>query len=225
MRFVRELTTDPKNRLLLGKLVELTDELGMQTLVEGVETEEQRRILESMGAQRMQGFLICRPETLEILFRKQNSESRLDYEDFRRTPYLDVVSKVNLRNPLLFDFRQKNSELEREVPAGVIEVDEDGHARYIRSNEVLRRLLRKEFFADGDGEAVDTDEAAASLVLQIPEEFNRKLRKTKESDSWESLDITPDRHFVEKHVTAFGHYLASDSITGRSAYLIVAIRE
>jgi EAL domain-containing protein (putative c-di-GMP-specific phosphodiesterase class I) len=51
MRFVRELTTDPKNRLLLGKLVELTDELGMQTLVEGVETEEQRRILESMGAQ------------------------------------------------------------------------------------------------------------------------------------------------------------------------------
>nr|WP_027872050.1 GGDEF domain-containing phosphodiesterase [[Eubacterium] cellulosolvens] len=231
MRFVRDLATHVNSRILLGKLVEMVDELGMQTLAEGVETEEQRTILESMGVQRMQGYLFSKPERFDYLIEQQRKRTMLTYEDFHRSQYLDVVSKANLRNPLQYDFCRNGEDMENEMPAGVLEISGDGKARYIRSNAILRDFLSEFYhFADAEKTAGD-DFGASGFYLRIPEPMLQQLAVIKERGTWERLDIRDDRCLLEnerlkdKNGSFFIHFLAEDEITSRSAYMVVEISE
>ena len=61
---------DGVNRLILKTLVCLAKGMGIHTLVEGVETEEQLAFIREIGCELAQGFYFYRPESLdEILFR------------------------------------------------------------------------------------------------------------------------------------------------------------
>lgn len=59
--FVGELEDDPKNEALIAAIVQLARNLGLDPLAEGIETEEQRRILLARGCELGQGFLFSRP--------------------------------------------------------------------------------------------------------------------------------------------------------------------
>ncbi|MCS6997813.1 MAG: EAL domain-containing protein [Aquificaceae bacterium] len=63
--FVRKVGTDQKARKLVRSIVELAEVLGLETVAEGVETEEQLAILRDMGVTYLQGFLLCKPLPLE----------------------------------------------------------------------------------------------------------------------------------------------------------------
>ena len=56
---------DPRADALVRGLVAISDELGMRTVAEGVETEQQAQILERYGVQRAQGYLFSRPVGVE----------------------------------------------------------------------------------------------------------------------------------------------------------------
>ncbi len=55
-----------KSRIILQGIIDITKNLGMTTVMEGVETEEQLDILKAMGAQRIQGYLISRPVVADL---------------------------------------------------------------------------------------------------------------------------------------------------------------
>ena len=58
------------NRLILKELVYVARKLGIHTLTEGVETQEQRAFLQEIGCELAQGFYFHKPESLdEVLFR------------------------------------------------------------------------------------------------------------------------------------------------------------
>lgn len=59
--FVRDLVTDPDDRTLAGTIVALGHGLGLKVVAEGVETEQQRRILLAQGCDLAQGYLFSRP--------------------------------------------------------------------------------------------------------------------------------------------------------------------
>ena len=48
-------------RALAGAIATLARGLGLEVLAEGVETEEQFRVLEELGCEAIQGFLLGRP--------------------------------------------------------------------------------------------------------------------------------------------------------------------
>ncbi len=59
------------NRRIIKAMVGVARELGIHTLVEGMETEEQRQFLREVGCELAQGYLFHRPEPLEaILYRR-----------------------------------------------------------------------------------------------------------------------------------------------------------
>ncbi len=62
--FLAELG-QPTNRALLKTIVEVAENLGLRTIAEGVETEEQREYLEEIGCDEGQGFLFSPPLTSE----------------------------------------------------------------------------------------------------------------------------------------------------------------
>jgi EAL domain-containing protein (putative c-di-GMP-specific phosphodiesterase class I) len=59
--FVGNLLNTPSDAAIARTMIELGRSLNLQVIAEGVETDEQRRALLSMGCSRYQGFLFARP--------------------------------------------------------------------------------------------------------------------------------------------------------------------
>jgi EAL domain-containing protein (putative c-di-GMP-specific phosphodiesterase class I) len=60
MKFMQHLHTK-KGRRIVNAIVALSHTLGLETVAEGVDTQEQWTILKELGVQRLQGFLFSRP--------------------------------------------------------------------------------------------------------------------------------------------------------------------
>jgi EAL domain-containing protein (putative c-di-GMP-specific phosphodiesterase class I) len=65
--FVQKVTTDRGSKSIVEAVCGLAKQLGMRVVVEGIETEEQRDAIQSMGADKAQGYLFGRPEAVETL--------------------------------------------------------------------------------------------------------------------------------------------------------------
>jgi diguanylate cyclase (GGDEF)-like protein/PAS domain S-box-containing protein len=59
--FVQNLVSDRQQRVLVASIIELTGHLGMRVLAEGVETAAQLAMLDSLGCDEAQGYLIGKP--------------------------------------------------------------------------------------------------------------------------------------------------------------------
>ena len=76
--FVRNITTDSKDAAIVKTIVALAHNLELETIAEGVETEEQRAILMTLGCDNFQGFLFSKPisaESFELLLNEQQSKN------------------------------------------------------------------------------------------------------------------------------------------------------
>lgn len=74
--FVRTAASDQANRSIVSMMIDLAHDLGISVVAEGIETEEQFRLLASLGCDIAQGYLIGRPQSLSQL--KQDYLSHLD---------------------------------------------------------------------------------------------------------------------------------------------------
>ena len=59
--------TDPRRRLIMASLATMCRDLGLDAVVEGIETEEQRALLQELGFRKGQGYLFGKPMSLEAL--------------------------------------------------------------------------------------------------------------------------------------------------------------
>ena len=82
MDFLRNLDArNGVNRRIMEAMVGIARGLGIHTLAEGLETEEQNRFLKQIGCELVQGFLFRKPEPLEsILYRVRSHNYRLNCE-------------------------------------------------------------------------------------------------------------------------------------------------
>lgn len=67
MKFLSGFKSNEKTRPILENIVDLTKQLKMISLTEGVETEEQYEFLGNIGCERVQGYLFSKPVPLEQL--------------------------------------------------------------------------------------------------------------------------------------------------------------
>ncbi len=61
MSFLQQIRDSERNRIILQSVIKLADSLGMDVIAEGVETEEQLRVLTGMGCTHFQGYYFSRP--------------------------------------------------------------------------------------------------------------------------------------------------------------------
>ncbi|HEY6896866.1 MAG TPA: EAL domain-containing protein, partial [Rhodocyclaceae bacterium] len=59
--FVRDMTSDPSDRAIVEAIIVMAHKLGMKVIAEGVETAEQRDLLEAAGCDFGQGYFFARP--------------------------------------------------------------------------------------------------------------------------------------------------------------------
>jgi len=65
--FVRDLATNERHRLVVQTTITLAQSLGLKTVAEGVETEEQMQVLRELGCDTIQGFLVHRPAAADVI--------------------------------------------------------------------------------------------------------------------------------------------------------------
>jgi diguanylate cyclase (GGDEF)-like protein len=63
--FVRDLETDTNDRAITEAIVVMAHKLGLKTIAEGVETEQQKSILAEVGCDYVQGYLYAKPMPVE----------------------------------------------------------------------------------------------------------------------------------------------------------------
>jgi EAL domain-containing protein (putative c-di-GMP-specific phosphodiesterase class I) len=63
--FTERLVGDPAGEVVVAALIDIARKLGMRTVAEGVETEEQAKRLQELGCTLGQGFLFYRPASFE----------------------------------------------------------------------------------------------------------------------------------------------------------------
>jgi len=65
--FIGSMLTDADSMTLVSTMISLAHSLRMQVVAEGVETEEQAKILRLLRCDQMQGYLICRPVSAQAV--------------------------------------------------------------------------------------------------------------------------------------------------------------
>ena len=73
--FVRNMTTNTNDQVIIGAIILLAQQLGMTTIAEGVETKAQLDMLNNIGCDDIQGYYISRPIPAEA-FKKAYLENK-----------------------------------------------------------------------------------------------------------------------------------------------------
>lgn len=77
--FVREITTNRNDKVIVKTIIAMAQNMSMEVIAEGVETEEQRLILVEDGCTLFQGYLFGRPMPIEQLEALLKQEYRNSY--------------------------------------------------------------------------------------------------------------------------------------------------
>ena len=73
-RFIKSLETEKMSQVLVGTMKHLAEDLGIQIIAEGVETQGQQDILLSLGVDLHQGWLCGKPLPPDEFFKSLNAD-------------------------------------------------------------------------------------------------------------------------------------------------------
>ncbi len=90
--FVDQMGDSAESRDLVSKMIELGGALGLSVTAEGVETEEQAKMLKASGCEELQGYLFSKPVTAEVLVKSAFVIANTRCNENSTLPNLALVS-------------------------------------------------------------------------------------------------------------------------------------
>lgn len=136
LKFLRGF--NEKSRRIITAIVEMAKELHIQTLAEGVETQEQYDFLHQIGCEKAQGYLFSKPlpmgEVLEVL-----KDERVPIENVAYASYYDQIGQINLLSAHPLNNTEAN--YESEIALAVLEYKND-ELHYLNANDAYIRMLK-----------------------------------------------------------------------------------
>ena len=198
-----------RSRKILSSIVHMAKEIEIQTLVEGVETEEQFRFLRNIGFEKVQGYLFGKPmpylecirHVLEQGLSVEAPMHRGYYDELGR---LDVLSATPFLSPedrkSLISGRELNS-----IPLAVLEMQEDA----------VRLLLTNDAFDDASGAIdwldifgnieTDPDVKDAIRLREMSTHLERLLEEARTSGTGKMYFVDSGEYFELQAKRIAGH--------------------
>lgn len=141
MQFMRMFKDNPKARTMIKGIIGLAKDLGIHTLVEGVETEEQYAFLRDIGCEMVQGYLFGRPAPLRDAAAFYAGEhATLSFEPFGEADYYRNLGMVNVLSTFPFLPPEERRDHISDVPLAIMEV-RNGELSFLYSNRAFQSLL------------------------------------------------------------------------------------
>lgn len=128
-----------RTQAVVSSILQGVSRMGLDTLAEGVETDEQALFLQNAGCNMLQGYLLSRPQPLEDILEAKTEVPREHHDE---AAYWDAVGRVGLTDlcEVTADCNVGIASV-AERPMGVVELRE-GEWRILRANNAYRVFLR-----------------------------------------------------------------------------------
>ncbi|MBP5331573.1 MAG: EAL domain-containing protein [Lachnospiraceae bacterium] len=146
MSFLRKLDEGENGKIILTELMKMATALGVDTVCEGVETEEQARFLLEIGCSKLQGYYFDKPHPVEEIYAKIAEGLKFGFEDPGTSSYFESIGRVNLYDlgVVAGEDEQNFHHTFNSLPMGIVEIKGDS-ARFVRSNPSYREFMRRNF--------------------------------------------------------------------------------
>ena len=146
MSFMRQFDQKNNGKIILAELMKMAFAIGVDTICEGVETEEQLQFLREIGCSKIQGFYYGKPTPLEQILEQIKSGKILEVENPNEAHYYETLGRVNLHDLAVLTSDNENdfNNIFNTIPMAVVEVTNDS-IRYIRSNLSYRNFFKQYF--------------------------------------------------------------------------------
>ena len=176
MSFMKRLDEGEKAKVILTELMKMATSLGVDTVWEGVETEEQVHFLQEIGCSKLQGYYFLKPTPLDKVLERYERGIQIGFENPGESAYYDTMGRVNLYDlsflAVTDDHILKNTF--DTVPIGIMEVNGTrDKVQYVRSNQSFRLFMKRAFGFD-----ISNPDAEYPVPLSGPgSEFMRTIEQ------------------------------------------------
>ncbi|MCR5232982.1 MAG: GGDEF domain-containing phosphodiesterase [Lachnospiraceae bacterium] len=139
MRFLKDLDKGENGRIILTELMRMTTALGIDTVCEGVETEENAVFLREIGCSKLQGYFYEKPIPMEKVLDKYRRGVQIGFENSEEESYYETVGRLNLFD-IIGNVEEKDTSFKgyfNTLPVAVMEI-KDETFRITRANRSYR---------------------------------------------------------------------------------------
>ena len=142
MSLLQEVEVNERARVIVADAVSMVKRLALQTLCEGVETEDQFLFLKAVGCEKAQGYYFSRPVSHEEIMSHLFETAEL-HERPEDTRYYDSIGKVNLIDGTRSTLQSvEAAHFMGTQPFAIVEVL-DQHVHFLLANSAFRRFVSK----------------------------------------------------------------------------------
>ena len=151
MQYMRDFDKGDANRIILTQLVKMAISLGIETVVEGVETEEQVEFLKEIGCTKLQGYYYTKPLSYEELLDRNTRGPEGFFENPEESEYYEAIGSVNLYDMTVSakDDDEYIKDYFNTMPMAIMELSED-KVWIARANRPYKDFFAKTFGADAN---------------------------------------------------------------------------
>lgn len=214
MSFMKKLDQGKEGKIILTDLMRMAASLGVDTICEGVETEEQVRFLREIGCSKLQGFYFFQPIPFEQILDRFEKGLRIDVEDPAASAYFETIGRINLNDLDMIGSQELDSfqNTFTSLPMGIIEIKGDT-ARFARSNRSYREFISRYFGID----ILDTSESFVRFGAAF---MKNAVSKCKEQGSRAFYDEKmPDGSVIH----SFARMIGTNPVSGEIAIAVAVL--
>ena len=95
-KFMDQFGSGEKSRIILTELVRMALSLGIETVCEGVELEEQVEFLREIGCTKLQGYYYCKPVPADDILERYRNGTQIGFENPDEAEYYETIGRINL---------------------------------------------------------------------------------------------------------------------------------
>ncbi len=217
MFFMKQFADGDKSRILLTELIRMAISLGVDTICEGVETEEQVAFLQEVGCTMMQGFYFCRPIPMDAILDRYRTGTQIGFENPEESDYYAAIGKINLYDLAILsnDDEEVFEHYFNTIPMAIFESTEESLV-LVRCNSTYRSLMVRQHgrlpiglalnFEKGDGV---TSRTFLNAIRECVNKGSKMLLEERHSDG------TVSQIFLKN--------IAVNPVTGASAIAVAVL--
>jgi hypothetical protein len=149
MQFMERFNDSQAGKFILAELTRMAIGLGIDTVCEGVETQEQVDFLREIGCTKLQGFFFGPPVSFETIIEHHEKGVQIGFENPEESAYYTALGRINLYDASVMvqeDQGSRNTYFNT-IPMAIIEASENEY-RFVRCNETYRAFMKRMFGID-----------------------------------------------------------------------------
>ena len=222
IRFMQQFDSSKRSRIVLTELAKMAMGMDIETVVEGVETQDQLDFITEVGCTKAQGYYYRKPNPLEEILERNRKGEAIRRESPDEEDYYAAIGAFNLYDPsVIMDVEDDRYQAFLDaIPMAIIEKEnpEDRCLRILRCNASFRSFMGRVL-----GVRLPEEAELKKHTLQEPPNgaLKETLTKCTAGGNWVLIGEKKGKAGYSAH--AFVRQISANPISGAKAYAVAAL--